>query len=104
MARRRRKNRDNEDDPKLLGRLWRSMMREDYENLFSLVWRRVYRVHRIDLADERQASDVQIYRLLRDLADRCSFVDGSPLDYPIDIQAVELETMVDQHVSEVFRL
>lgn len=106
MARRRKKKRggDGGRDPKMMGALWRQLMREDLENIFSLVWRRVHRLHGIDLKDVRQSSDIQIYDLLSELIEVLS-PDGESDQFDIvNVEKIDLETLIDSRVPIVFRL
>jgi hypothetical protein len=104
--RRRRRCREQDqgggDDPKLLGAIWREMMREDMENLPSLVWRRVVATRRIDLADTRQASDLQVYLVLKELMESTGGIGSGP-DAEIRVEVIDLESLVDTAVTRAFR-
>lgn len=87
------RNRPPDEDPTILGEQWRAQMQESCESVPALVWKRVHRLFAIDLSDPRQATDVQVYRLLQ------------PLDGLGDhITAAQLEKLVDRRVPKVFRL
>lgn len=103
-GKRRRKGKGDGPDPKLVGATWRGLMREDSESLPSLVWRRVFRVHRIDLADPAQADDVQVYRLMRELMEMCGGVmsEADSRDEVINVSSIELEAFIDAEVPRVF--
>lgn len=105
MAKRRKKPSPPDDgvpDPKLVGAGWRALMTEESESLPSLVWRRVFAKFRIDLADPRQATDMQIYRLLHELMQLCVLPDDGD-DPGVNVSVVELETFLDPAVGRVFR-
>lgn len=91
------------DDPKEVGERWRGEMREDRETLPALVWKRVFHLHRIDLADPRQASALQVYRLLYDVMDLCGTPPPGETDAGVNVSVVELEAFVDAAVPRVFR-
>ena len=88
------RDRSDDDDPGALGAAWRSQMQESCESVSALVWKRVHRLFGIDLSDPRQATDVQVYRLLRPLGEIAA-------DH---ITVAQLERHIDARVPKVFRL
>ena len=87
------RNRPPNEDPTILGAQWRAQMQESCESVPALIWKRVHRLFGIDLSDPKQATDVQVYRLLEPL--------GNLGDH---ITAAQLERLVDRRVPKVFRL
>lgn len=81
-------------DPAAQGEAWRAQMTPDRECLVALIWKRTFRVHGIDLADGRQATALQVYRLLAPL-----LREGEQLD----VDALDLIACVDARVPVVFR-
>lgn len=90
MAKRKRRDRQ------AVGAQWRALMTEECESLQALVWKRVHRLHRVDLSDPAQATDLQVYHLLRDLMDTRSTVDC------VEVAREELEAFIDSQVPRVF--
>ena len=79
------------------GEQWRADMDETRENLPSLVWRRIFRLFRIDIKDPRQATGAQVGKLLKDLM-------GTRDSDEIDVSREELELFVDALVPSLFDL
>lgn len=104
MAKRRRKRppRDGAPDPKLVGESWRGQMVPEAETLPALAWKRVHRLFGIDLADPRQATALQIYRLLGELMELCGTAPAPGEDPGVNVSVLELETFLDPAVARVF--
>lgn len=81
-------------DPAAQGEAWRVQMAPDRECLASLIWKRVFALYRIDLSDPRQATGLQVYRLLAEL-----MADAGDV---IDVEAIDLESCVDCRIPRVF--
>jgi hypothetical protein len=92
-----KKPRKPPDDPQVLGERWRGQMTDAQENLPSLVWRRLIATHRIDLADPKHATPLQVFRLLAEL------MHDHPSD-DIDVEPDELERLIDAQVERIFKL
>jgi len=60
-----RRQPEPQDDPEQTGERWRGLMTALQENTASLVWRRVIKRFKLDLADPKQASALQVFRLLQ---------------------------------------
>lgn len=105
MPKRKKRNADPDpgDDPKLLGELWRSQMRDDVEGLPSLAWKRVQRTQAVDMADPRQASAMQVYRVLAELMALCGAADEPGDDPGVNVSPLELEAFLDGAAARVFR-
>ena len=54
---------DTPDDPKILGSKWRSLMRPELESPFTIAQRRIKNKFGINLADDRELSDFEIYMI-----------------------------------------
>jgi hypothetical protein len=78
-----------ETHPQILGACWRAQMREECESVEALVWKRVNRIFHIDLADEKQASDMQVFLLL------------SPLLH-CEITSATLKDHIDSRIPGIF--
>lgn len=101
MSKRRKNGKGNapggkpEPDPKVLGAAWRSQMTDECESLPALVWKRVFATRQIDLADPKQADDVQVWALLAEL-----MTTRNPTN--VEVQVWELEAFIDTRVDDVF--
>jgi hypothetical protein len=62
-----RRRKPSDEEQRLTGESWRSQMTPECESVPALIWKRVHRRFRIDLADARQATAAQVYELLHPL-------------------------------------
>ncbi len=90
MAKKKPKAAADGTDPESLGAEWRSQMTDECESVPSLVWRRVFKLFALDLADPRQATNTEVHALL------------APLQPYERVTREILAELVDRAVPKVF--